>query len=835
MHLAFRKEGVGPLPSRPAHLATKGGIAGQAQDAVREAFILAGRRQQAGLPLLHHFANPTNPCGDDGKPRSHCFDEGQWKPFADACEQEQVARWQQSSDIVTSSQQLHMVPDIPACDLFQYVRVFFAVADEQQPRVRTPTEDALHRSHGGGVVLQVVQTGNLEHKQVAGSDTQLLTDSFTAVHVVAIGRQVDAVADDGHALGREALILDERVTYGSADRDHSVAPLQQQPVHEPPFRPGIIRMITPVFGKDHRRPAIEQAGSHRVEERRVLMRMQEVDPFGAQNACQTNRATPIEAGTPLQHMHAKAMAAELLAQHAQFIEADEDEPIRLLELVCEALGQNLGAAYAEGMQDLTDRSHARTFVGASAGISHRAGRLCGSDRPAPDKPCQRSRLRRDGATELGRILAWVAAVAMPAEKLQIRGRIDRQSFPEPSAAGSGGTHSNLPAVLLLTELFPPAVGGSPVLFEAVYSRLKGPRVIVLTDNTAAGPSTVGRDGALTLVRRAIGTKRWGVLDVKGLYHHFLVVREARKIGSRGDVIVHCGRALPEGVAAWFSRQLGGPAYVCWAHGEDITTAYQSREFTWLMTRVYHGAAANIANSHNTGRMFEALGIPPARIRVVYPGVDVRRFQPDIDASDIRSEFGADHRTILLSVGRLQRRKGHDLAIEAISRLDPIVPVRYLIAGEGEERGRLEALVAQHRVQDRVHFLGEVPARDLPRYYAACDIFVLPNRIDNGDVEGFGIVFLEAAATGRPTIGGRTGGVPEAIADRETGVLVGGTDADELAAAIRTLALSEATRRAMGLAGRERVCRGFTWERAAAEVRAVHLEVASKEHAGRERH
>jgi phosphatidylinositol alpha-1,6-mannosyltransferase len=392
---------------------------------------------------------------------------------------------------------------------------------------------------------------------------------------------------------------------------------------------------------------------------------------------------------------------------------------------------------------------------------------------------------------------------------------------------------NTPAVLLLTELFPPDVGGSPVLFEAVYSRLKNTPVTVLAFSRAGAPPVAARRGetGLTVVRRPLSTTHWGILDPKGVSNHLRVAWEARRLGSRGDVIVHCGRALPEGVAAWLSRHVGGPQYICWAHGEDIATANQSREFTWLMTQVYRRAAANIANSRSTAGMLEALGITPDRIHIVYPGVDVHRFRPQNDGSEIRARFAADGRVILLSVGRLQRRKGHDLAIEAVSRLPSGLPVSYLIVGDGAERARLEELVAQHRLQDRVHFLGEVQPRDLPLYYAACDVFLLPNRIDNGDVEGFGIVFLEAAATGRPAIGGRSGGVPEAVLDRETGVLVSGTDAGELAATIQDLASSRAKREAMGVAGRDRVCRSFTWERAAAEVSTVHAQIASRENRG----
>src|SRR5262249_24098676 len=148
----------------------------------------------------------------------------------------------------------------------------------------------------------------------------------------------------------------------------------------------------------------------------------------------------------------------------------------------------------------------------------------------------------------------------------------------------------------------------------------------------------------------------------------------------------------------------------------IATAYLSREFTWMMKRVYLGAAVNIANSRNTARMFEELGVARDRIHVVYPGVNVHRFHPGNDGSTLHAKCTNDAQVVLLSVGRLQRRKGHDLAIEAVARLDRSRSVRYLIAGDDEEHGRLEALAAALQVQDRVNFLNEVPTRDLPRLY-----------------------------------------------------------------------------------------------------------------------
>lgn len=407
---------------------------------------------------------------------------------------------------------------------------------------------------------------------------------------------------------------------------------------------------------------------------------------------------------------------------------------------------------------------------------------------------------------------------------------ERRAEPgdEPAADGAPATTAPAARALLLSELFPPAVGGTPVLFEAIYSRLDAPVTVLTHVLPAAAREDAVRVG-MHVVRRPLASARWGMLDPRAALSHLRFAGAARALGSRRDTVVHCARTIPEGVAAWLSRGLGGPPYVCWSHGEDLATARQSREFTALTRRVCHGAAAHIVNSRNTRTMLEAFGVPPARIDVVYPGVDAERFHPGVDGSAIRARAGRDG-LLLLSVGRLQRRKGHDLVIRALARLGPDRPARYVIVGDGEERARLEALAVSAGVRDRIEFAGQVPADQLPHYYAACDLFLLPNRVDAGDVEGFGIVFLEAAASRRPVIGGNSGGVPEAIAQDETGLLVSGTDVEELAAAISLLADSPERRHAMGAAGRRRVCAEFTWDRAAAQVSEIHARVA----AGRER-
>ena len=282
-----------------------------------------------------------------------------------------------------------------------------------------------------------------------------------------------------------------------------------------------------------------------------------------------------------------------------------------------------------------------------------------------------------------------------------------------------------------------------------------------------------------------------------------------------DGIVHCARALPEGLSALLAYVFGGAPYVCWAHGEELATARSSRELTTLTRWVYRLSKAAIANSRNTAAMLERYGVPSSKICIVHPAVDADRFRPDIDGSQLRQRFVSDGDIVILSVGRLQRRKGHDVAIRALSALRHELPhVKYVIAGDGEERACLEQLVADCGLDSAVSFVGVMNDAAMPQLYAACDIFLLPNREDDRDIEGFGIVFLEAAAAAKPAIGGNSGGVPEAIVDGVTGLLVDGASIDSVADAIRLLATSPDVRARMGDAGRRRVRAEFSWERAA---------------------
>jgi phosphatidylinositol alpha-1,6-mannosyltransferase len=181
---------------------------------------------------------------------------------------------------------------------------------------------------------------------------------------------------------------------------------------------------------------------------------------------------------------------------------------------------------------------------------------------------------------------------------------------------------------------------------------------------------------------------------------------------------------------------------------------------------------------------------------------------------VRAACGADE-FLLLSIGRLVARKGFDDCIRAVANLAAEgLSVRYAIVGDGPARRDLEKLAADIGAGDRVRFIGTVTKADLAAHFAACDAFVMTPKMRGADVEGFGIVYLEAGLFGKPVIGSRSGGVPDAVLHEKTGLLVEPGKHDAIAAAVRRLAADKAFRDRLGDAGRRRVLEEFSPERAA---------------------
>jgi phosphatidylinositol alpha-1,6-mannosyltransferase len=300
--------------------------------------------------------------------------------------------------------------------------------------------------------------------------------------------------------------------------------------------------------------------------------------------------------------------------------------------------------------------------------------------------------------------------------------------------------------------------------------------------------------------------------------------------------IHCAKVFPEGLVAWMLRWRHGLPYLLYAHGEEILSALTSRKLAWLLPRIYRGAAAIIANSQHTKMLLQDIGVNASRIHVIHPGVHVQSFYTSSEAAQrIRQKHHLGTAPVLLTVGRMQRRKGQDRVIQALPRIRQSLPqVQYVMVGTGEELTSLATLAHELGVQDSVVFAGKVLDQELAAYYAACDVFIMPNRQIDSDIEGFGIVYLEAGAAGKPVVGGKSGGTDDAIVDGVTGIRVDGNSSVEIADAVVDLLAVPDRAKAMGLRGRQRVESEFAWDTVVARTRQVTIMIAAEEKAHGER-
>jgi phosphatidylinositol alpha-1,6-mannosyltransferase len=204
---------------------------------------------------------------------------------------------------------------------------------------------------------------------------------------------------------------------------------------------------------------------------------------------------------------------------------------------------------------------------------------------------------------------------------------------------------------------------------------------------------------------------------------------------------------------------------------------------------------------------------------MYPGADVEAFRPDLPYADLTEAHGVAGRPLVVCVSRLVARKGQDVLIRAMPEIRRRAPdAALLIVGDGPDRERLERL-ASDAPHGSVAFAGQVSESDLPRYYRAGDVFAMPcrNRFGGLEVEGWGNVFIEAAACGRPVVVGDSGGARESLVPGETGLLVDGSDVAQVSEAVGSLLADPARAQSMGRAGRERVERAFAWSRPAEQL------------------
>lgn len=327
--------------------------------------------------------------------------------------------------------------------------------------------------------------------------------------------------------------------------------------------------------------------------------------------------------------------------------------------------------------------------------------------------------------------------------------------------------------LLLTENFPPKEGGSGRWFWELYSRLPNDKVLIVANDTPEGRE-FDKTHELDIVRIELESTEWGLASTKGLGFYWETIRKVLKLIKEHDIEeVHCGRVIPEGVIARALKLLAGARYNCFVHGEDVETAATSREHSLLVKNVCKNASMLICNSENTANIVRKLGFDSgSKCEVLHPGVDTSRFEVAAPDTSFRQKMGWSGKRVLLTVGRLQRRKGQDFLIKSMPALLKEFPdLFYAVVGRGECYDELISLVDQHKLHDNVCVYPDMDDEALIKCYQQCDIFILPNRTIDNDIEGFGMVLVEAQVCGKPVIAGDSGGTRETMNIGKTGHII----------------------------------------------------------------
>jgi phosphatidyl-myo-inositol dimannoside synthase len=360
-----------------------------------------------------------------------------------------------------------------------------------------------------------------------------------------------------------------------------------------------------------------------------------------------------------------------------------------------------------------------------------------------------------------------------------------------------------PRLLLITPDFPPAQGGIQVLVHRLAVGLRGfeTRVIALDSPGARGyDATSGVATRRAMVGGRLGAARNVALNACALL-------EARSFRPEVTLSAHI---VASPAAAVVRRLLGAPT-VQYFYANEIPNKPRLAAFA------ARHANRTIAISSYTASLMAARGAPSAGVSLIAPGVDL--------PAESRPESAG--RPTVLTIARLQDRyKGHDVLIEALAKVRAGVPdVEWVVIGEGPLRGELEQLARSRGVADVVRFLGALSDAQRDDWLRRADLLAMPSRLPGGGLagEGFGIVYLEAAAYGKPVLAGNVGGAVDAVADGESGLLVDPTDPGAVASAITRLLLDRDLARRLGAAGAERA-RGFAWPVICERVEAVLFEV-----------
>lgn len=364
-------------------------------------------------------------------------------------------------------------------------------------------------------------------------------------------------------------------------------------------------------------------------------------------------------------------------------------------------------------------------------------------------------------------------------------------------------------ILCITNDFGPRAGGIETFVMGLIERAPKGSIIVYT--SAQGDTTSYDQGWM---------RDFGVAVIRDRSKILLpsprVIRNVKKVIARDEIKqVFFGAAAPLGVMARTLRKKGVVNIVALTHGHEVWWAKLwpfSSAISFIGNNVDH---LTYLGDFTKSEIAKALS-PEAQSRLIKiaPGIDTDHFAPNSTSEQLRKDLGLADKKVIVCVGRLVHRKGQDILIQALPAILEKHPTAHLLmVGEGPYRQDLTKMVLKLKLSDAVTFIGRIQYKDLPRYICAGDIFAMPSRsrLAGLEVEGLGIVYLEASSCALPVIAGRSGGAPDAVDEGVTGFSVDGTSPTEVSRAIINLFDDPIRAKAMGAAGRSWIIDKWRWE------------------------
>lgn len=378
-------------------------------------------------------------------------------------------------------------------------------------------------------------------------------------------------------------------------------------------------------------------------------------------------------------------------------------------------------------------------------------------------------------------------------------------------------------ILFVTTNFPPVDGGIAIFNYHICKELcrQGHEVTVLAYRQLGSE---GFDRKQDFCIKRLGS-RFRPTSFAIVYQHLSWILK-KKI----EVVFFGHFGSVHWLSGFFAKEFFKIPYVILIHGTDLNAYFRrfSLSDRWASRIVLNNADAVVVNSRVTHKLVEDYGYPSECIHIINPGADTDRFISFRPQADIIEKLGIKGKKVLLTAARLVSKKNHENVLRALPlALKQVPELIYLVAGKGEEEQKLKKMAKDLGLEKYVKFLGHIEPEDLPVYYNACDVFVMPSKSVDVDYESFGIVYLEANACAKPVIAGRTGGIGDAVIDGATGIMVDPDDIGEISEAIIRLLTDDEYAKKLGENGRRRVREELSWLKVGAKIEKVLSDVRQR--------